>query len=77
MLPFMKPRPMGSVMIHKVDSEGKQEPLHEEGQPDPGLVMAMEDLKKAMESKDIHAMCEAFQAAYDICESAPSEEMSE
>ncbi len=77
MLPFLKPKPLGAVIIHKMDKDGSQEPMHEEGQPDPGLVMAMEDLKKAMEGKDIHAMCEAFKAAFDICESAPPEEMGE
>lgn len=74
MLPFMKPKSIGAVMIHKMKPDGNQEPMHEEGQPDPGLVIAMEDFKKAMEGKNIHAMCEAFKNAFEIMESAPQAE---
>lgn len=77
MLPFMKPKSIGAVMIHKIKSDGNQEPMHEEGAHDPGLVMAMEDLKKAMEAKDIMGMCEAFKNAFDIVQSAPDAEVNE
>ncbi len=77
MLPFMKPKSIGAVIIHKMDKDGSQEPMHEEGEQDPGLVMAMEDFKKAFDGKDITAMCEAFKAAFEILESAPHEEQGE
>lgn len=74
MLPFNRPKSIGAVMIHKIDSDGKQEPMHEEGEPDPGLVMAMEDFLKAANAKDVMKMCEAFKAGFEILESAPHAE---
>ncbi len=77
MLPFLKPRKLGAVMIAHSKPEGGIEDMHEEGENDPGLLSAMEDLHSAMNSKDMDAMAKAFQAAFDICDSKPESEMSE
>lgn len=76
MLPMFKPHKAVGVIVAKY-KDGETTPLHEEGEQEPGLVMAMEDFLRAKEAKDPHAMAEAFKAAFEICESYPHEENSE
>lgn len=58
-------------MIHKIDSDGKQETIREKGQVDPGLQAAMEDFSRAMSTKDIDGMAKAFMSAFQVVDAEP------
>lgn len=73
MLPFLNPRKSAGVIIAKRVGD-KTEPMHEEGEPEPGLMAAAEDLISAVHMKDAKAVAEAFKAAFEVCESYPHEE---
>lgn len=71
MLPFLKPKKLSAIIIHKTKPEGGTEPMHEEGEEMPELVGAAENLISAVHAKDAHATAEAIKAAFEICESYP------
>lgn len=71
MLPFLKAKPAGSVVIHKTKSDGDMMPEKEEGGHPPELISASEDLIKAVASKDATAVADALYAAFTFCDSEP------
>jgi len=76
MLPFLQPRKQAGVIIAKRVGD-KTEPMHEEGEHEPGLMAAVEDLISAVHAKDAQGAADAFKAAFEICESYPHEEGAE
>lgn len=70
MLPFMQPKKMSSVIMTKIRPSGETETDGEQGE-NIGLEAAAEDLLRAVASKDVKAVAEALQAAFDVCDSAP------
>jgi len=73
MLPFLAPKKQAGVIMAKRVGE-KTEPMHEEGEHEPGLMAAAEDLISAVHAKDAKAVADAFKAAFEVCESYPHEE---
>lgn len=69
MLPFLKPRKLGAVMIAKAKPEGGVEDLHEEGEMDPGLVAAMDDFLSAHSQKDSVGMAKSLHSFHSILNS--------
>ena len=49
--------------------DGSTQVMHEEGEQDPALMAAAEDLISAVHSKDAKAVAEALKSAFDIMES--------
>lgn len=72
MLPFLKPKPMGSVVVAMKDDKSKTS--HEEGSHPPELMAAAEDLISAVGAKDAQAVADAMYAAFQVCESYPHAE---
>lgn len=68
MLPFLQPKKAASVIMAKMKPDGI-EPMHEEGEEDPSLMMAAEDILSAISMKDAKALAEALKAANDIMNS--------
>lgn len=66
MLPFMRPKKQDSVVTMKMDTEGKTEPMGEEGE-NHALMSAAEDLIRAVHAKDAQGVADAMQAGHDIC----------
>lgn len=73
-LPFLNPRKIASVIVARQKEDGAVEPLHEEGEMEPGLMDAAERMIGALGMKDAKALAQAFQDAFMICESYPHEE---
>lgn len=71
MLPFLKAKPAGSVVVYKTKSDGDSMPEKEEGGHPPELISAAEDLIKAVASKDASAVADAIYAAFSYCDSEP------
>lgn len=69
MLPFLKNRPSPGLIVAERAPDNKDEQNH-------GLEAAMEDLCKALESKDYKAAAKAFKDAIDINEDEPKEDES-
>lgn len=67
MLPFLQPKKQASVIIAKRVGD-KTVPIKEEGESEPGLVAAAEDLISAINMKDAAAVAKALRAAFEICE---------
>lgn len=66
MLPFMKPKIQGSVIMMAHKPDGSNEVKGEEGQPNPALMAIAEDLISAIHSKDAMAVAHALDAAIQI-----------
>lgn len=73
MLPFLAPKKQAGVIIAKRVGD-KTEPMHEEGEEDPGLMAAAEDLISAIHAKDAKAAAQALKAAFEVCDAYPHEE---
>lgn len=67
MLPFLKPKKLSAVIIHKVKPEGGTTPEGEEGEPKPELMSIAESLISAVHSKDAAAVADALEAAVHAC----------
>lgn len=74
MLPFIKPKGIVSVIVAKRKPDGSTEPMHEEGQPDPRMVIAAEDLISAIHAKDANAVAGALEYAMSLGEESAPEE---
>ncbi len=74
MLPFLQPKKAAGVIMAKRTPQGTTEPMHEEGEHEPGLMSAAEDLISAVHAKDAKGVADAFKAAFEVCESYPHEE---
>lgn len=68
MLPFLEPKKITSVLVSKRKSDGTADTLQEEGEHDPGLLSAAEDLISAVHAKDANAVADALKAAYSMCD---------
>lgn len=73
MLPFLKPKQMGSVIRVERKEDGTSESLGPEDEHDPGMVAAAEQFINAVHSKDAHSLIEAVQSMYDMMESKEPE----
>lgn len=71
MLPFLRPDKMVSVIVAKRKPEGQVEDLHKEDEAHPDLIMAAEDLIRAVHSKDTQAVADALEQAFYVCDSEP------
>jgi len=71
MLPFLQPKKAAAVMIAKRKPSGSIEPMHEEGEQDPGLMSAAEDLISAVHAKDAKGVADALKAAFEMADSEP------
>lgn len=69
MLPFLAPKKVAGVIIAKAKPAGGLEPKHEEGEHDPALMSAAEDLLRAVAMKDAEAVCDAMKSMFDILDS--------
>lgn len=74
MLPFLQPKKMASVIIASRKPSGEITPEHEEGEHEPGLMSAAEDLISAVHAKDASAVASALSAAFEMMEEQPHEE---
>ena len=74
MLPWMQPKKSGAVIMAKMKPEGSVESMQEEGEEDPSLMVAAEDIMSAIAMKDSKALASALKAAFEILDSAPHEE---
>lgn len=57
---------MAGSIIARTKPDGGIEPESQEGQDDPGLMSAAEDLISAINMKDASAVASALKAAFDI-----------
>lgn len=73
MLPFLMPKKQASVIMAKRVGE-KTEAVSEDGEHEPGLMSAAEDLISAVHSKDAKAVADALKAAHSVCDSYGEEE---
>lgn len=68
MLPFLAPKKMAGVIVAKMKKPAEIEPMHEEGEMEPGLMSAAEDLISAVHMKDAKAVAMALKSAMDMNE---------
>lgn len=73
-LPFLNSRKIASVIIATRKPDGSVMPKHEEGEQEPGLMSAAEDLISAISMKDAKAVAEALKAAFDMMNPSEGEE---
>ena len=74
-LPFLKPRRDGAALIVKNRKpDGTAPESHSSDSEDPGLLLAAEDLCKALKSEDYLAIAKALRAAFEIADSEPHAE---
>lgn len=66
MIPFLKPKQIGSVIQTKRQSDGTTKVDKEEGGQDPGMISVAEDLIQAIHAKDATAVAEALSAYQDM-----------
>lgn len=65
-LPFLKNKKISSIIIAKRGKDGNTMPMKEEGEEDPGLMSAAEDLLSAIAMKDAGAVAAALKAAMAV-----------
>ena len=72
MLPYLQPHRMAAMIttVRKPSGEGEMKPE----QKNPALLAAAEDLIRAVHSKDIPAVADALEAAFQECDSEPHAE---
>jgi len=68
MLPFLKPRQVGSIVFAKRKPDGSHKTESVEGEQHPKLMEAAEKLISAVHQKDAKLVAEALQAAFNINE---------
>lgn len=73
-LPFLKPKPIGGVIITQRKPDGGNEMQGTEGEENQGLNLAASDLIRAVHSKDEMATASALRAAFEILDSEPHAE---
>lgn len=77
MLPFLKAQKAPTTIMAVTKPEGGIETKGEDGEIDPGLMAAAEDLIHAIQSKDAKSVAMALQAAHEMCEGGMSEPSGE
>lgn len=65
MLPFLKPKQIGSVIIARRKASGSIEPEREEGSENPTMVSAAEKMISAVHAKDAMSVAEAMRLAHE------------
>ena len=65
MLPFLKPKQIGSVIIARRKASGSIEPEQEEGSEHPAMVNAAEKMISAVHAKDATSVAEAMRMAHE------------
>ncbi len=75
-LPFLRAKKLATVIIANKKPSGELEPKGEEGEHDPILIGAAEDLISAVHAKDSVAVADALKAAFEMME-LPQEEIGE
>lgn len=74
MLPFLKPKKAGTVMVSEY-SDGKMMSKGEKDEIDPGVMAAAEDLISAVHMKDAKSVAMALMDAFQMMEMMPHEEV--
>lgn len=74
MLPFLEPKNMSSIIIAKRKHDGAIKDDHIDGEEDQSLIVAAEDLIRAIEGKNATALAAAIKSAFEICDAMPHEE---
>lgn len=75
MLPFLKPKlQTGLIVSKRKPDEASEEPKHTDDSEMEALEVCMQDLIRALGSKDDKAAAKAYKAAFECCESYPHEE---
>lgn len=75
MLPFLKPKQIGSVIIAaRQKKNGQIESEGAENESSPEFMSAIESLISAVHAKDAKAAAEAFEDAFEALEAQPHEE---
>lgn len=77
MLPFLKSKKIGQVIIAKIKPEGQIEAEREENSATPELIAIAESLISAIHMKDAEAVALALEAAVDACGMYEHEEEGE
>lgn len=72
MLPFLAPKKQAGVIIAKRIGD-KTEAVAEEGEHEPGLMAAAEDLISAVHAKDAKGVADALKASHEVCGSYEEE----
>jgi hypothetical protein len=75
MLPFLQPKKLATSLIARFNEKNSPEVEGEEGEPMPELVAAMERLISALSMKDATSAADAFEEAFNVCESYPHNEV--
>ena len=73
-LPFLRKKQTAALIIQHRKPDGQVEVSHGQDDDDAGILAAAEDLCKALESKDYHAVAAALKAAFELLEAAPHAE---
>lgn len=76
MLPYLKPKKMGTVMEANY-SEGKLGQAKEEGEHSMGIMSAAEDLISAVHAKDTKGVADALKAHHEMREAEGDNFLSE
>lgn len=63
MLPFLKAKKLGSILMARHKPDGGMEPMNEEGEHKPELMSAAEALISAIHAKDATAVAQALKDA--------------
>lgn len=71
MLPFLQPKKISGMIMAKVKPEGDMQSEGMEGDHDPALMSAAEDLISAIHAKDAMRVASAIKAAFEISDSDP------
>lgn len=75
MLPFLQPKKLATSLIARFNEKNSTEVEGSEGEPMPELVAAMERLISALNMKDATSAADAFEEAFNVCESYPHNEV--
>lgn len=71
MLPFLKSRKQTGLIISHRKPTGEVQESHSEDDEIAPLRAAAEDLIRAVHDKDVAAVAEALESAFEICDSMP------
>lgn len=71
MLPFLKPKQVAGIIIAKHKASGGIEPIQEAGEHSAELMMAAEELIRALHAKDAKAVASCLMDAFHAADEAP------
>ena len=73
-LPFLKPKNIASIILARHKPDGSVHDEGVEGEEDPALVTAAEDIIRALNEKNATGLADALRSAFQILDSEPHEE---